>query len=162
MVDKNSIINLLDKGLTQSQIARKLNCSSEYVRQVKVRYGYDYKKPSVRKSEDIKKDYIEGYTQKQISERCQISTSVISRMLTADGLTEQKRINRHNKIKECYDLGMSDPKIAETVRCCNEVVFRWRKANDLPANYPANNVANFNGRFQIGHKINQRYNTEGE
>ena len=141
-VDKMEIVRLLNEGLTQSEVARELNTSREYVRQVKVQAGVNYVRPTQRNEVSISSDFLNGMKIVELSDKYNLSTWIITAMLKRTGSIETMKMAK----RELYDLGLSDGKIAEKLNMCAGSIFYWRKKNGLPANYEQKNKKNFFGK----------------
>ncbi len=132
--------NLFAEGLSDSEIGKLFGVCDRTISNRRRLLGLFRQKPRQIKRKDIdidelKRLYRVGMSDIEIGKAIDISQSVVFRIRHHLGLASN-HVRRHWEMRELYDLGLSDRKIAEILKARRKNVTTWRQSHELPANDP--------------------------
>lgn len=129
---------LFTKGFSDIQIAKYFDVSERTISNRRRNLGLYRQKPrQIRRKnidiEEFKHLYLKGMNDVEIGRTIGISQSAVFRIRHHLGLASNSG-KRHWKMRELYDLKLSDSKIAKTLKVRKHDVTKWRQSHKLPAN----------------------------
>lgn len=151
---EKQIKELYDKGLNDTEIAKKINKSNGFVARWRYKNNLpsNYKKNKLKKSDHQKrlKLYNKGMSDREIGRKLNKSHSTIYRWRKKYNLVANEKKKKTNKEEisktemknkrrlKLYNKGLNDREIAEKTGVNSSSIYKWRKRNNLPANYDRN------------------------
>lgn len=129
---------LFTQGFSDAEIAKYFNVSERTISNRRRNLGLYRQKPrQIRRKnidiEEFKHLYLKDMNDVEIGKAIGIPQSSVFRMRHQLGLASNSG-KRHWKMRELYDLKLSDSKIAETLKVRKQDVTTWRQNHKLPAN----------------------------
>lgn len=129
---------LFTEGLSDGEIGKHLGVCGRTISNFRRRLGLYRQKPRQIKRKDVDIDelkqlYRAGMNDVEISKAIDISQSAVFGIRHRLGLAPN-RGRKHWEMRELYDLGLSDGKIAEILKVRKQNVTIWRQSHELPAN----------------------------
>jgi DNA-binding CsgD family transcriptional regulator/DNA-directed RNA polymerase specialized sigma24 family protein len=136
--DAHVLKKLFIEGLSDAEIGRYFGVCDRTISNRRRSLGLYRQKPRqiMRKKidvEELKQLYLAGMNDVEIGKALDISQSIVFRIRHNLGLASN-RGRRHWEMRELYDLGLSDSKIAKILKVRKHAVNTWRQSHELPAN----------------------------
>jgi DNA-binding CsgD family transcriptional regulator/DNA-binding transcriptional regulator YiaG len=131
---------LFAEGLSDSEIGKLFGVSDRTISNRRRLLGLFRQKPRQIKRKDIDIDELKqlhraGMSDVEIGKAIDISQSIVFRIRHHLGLASNSG-KRYWEMRELYDLGLSDGKIAEILKVRRHSITTWRQSHELPPNDP--------------------------
>jgi transposase/bacterioferritin-associated ferredoxin len=144
-INFDELKQLFAEGLSDAEIAKHFGVCDRTISNRRRRLGLYRQKPRHIKRKDIdieelKQLYRADMSDVDIGKAIDISQSAVFTIRHRLGLAPNSG-KRHWEMRELYDLGLSDSKIAEILKVRKYIVTTWRQSHELPANNSNDTVA---------------------
>lgn len=136
-INNDELKKLFTEGLSDTEIGKYFGVCDRTISNRRRLLGLYRQKPRIRREdidiEGFRQLYLVGMSDVEICKALDIPQSAIFRIRHNLGLAPN-RGRRHWDMRELYDLGLSDSKIAEILKMRKHNVTIWRQSHKLPGN----------------------------